>query len=95
MLFTTEGSGFCIGRRKLAELEAASGFAAGSHPLSLGFGGAGAVWVNTIGDINSDGVTVAGIRCGEMTWTYKRNCILDLIAHVLEVSFERFCLKAL
>lgn len=67
LLFGTDGSGFCIDTRRFAELATASWFTIGSHPLSVGLGGAGADWLNTIGDISSDGVTVAGIRCGEMT----------------------------
>lgn len=41
LLFIRDGSGFCIGRIRLPELEAGSWFEGGNRPLSFAFGGAG------------------------------------------------------
>lgn len=62
VLLATPDSGAGRGRSRLAELAVASGLAAAKRPLSAALGGAGVGWLNTMGDISSVGVTVAGMR---------------------------------
>lgn len=65
VLLPTAGSGVGRGRSRGAEPAAGSGFGAAA------LAGAGLGWVNTMGDISSVGVTVAGTCWGEITWPDK------------------------
>lgn len=59
----TAASGAGRGRRRLP----GPGSALPRRPLSAALGGAGVGWANTMGDISRVGLTVAGMRWGEIT----------------------------
>lgn len=67
LLVTTEGSGPCMGRRKLVVAAGGSWPPTGKGTLSLSFGGTEVGCANTMGDMSREGAAVAGMRRGEMT----------------------------